>query len=392
MGTDPDHYAALGINRDATPEEIRRAYHRKARKLHPDVNEETGATELFLNIQYAYEVLSDPAQRIEYDQNLPPLPRTAPLVEFSTIYSRPTLLRLGEPQLIYVLLDLAAPANTQTGPSLPLNLCLVIDRSTSMHGERMDMVKATAIELVRQVRPEDTLSIVTFSDRAEVLVSAGRNLARSTIEEKIRQILTSGGTEIYRGLEAGYLEVRSKANRTSVNHIILITDGRTYGDEAQCLEIAEQSTTAGIGISSLGIGAEWNDAFLDGLTSRTGGSTVYVSHAQDIQQFLWQKFSGLGQVYADRVNLELFFNPGVELSYAFRLSPDVATLQTSSPLPLGSILLQSHLPFTRTPCPAVGSSTSLIWQKEKSPWISRGRLGPGKAYRFSSHVRSASLL
>jgi len=67
MGTEPDHYAALGINRDATPEEIRRAYHRKARKLHPDVNEETGATELFLDIQYAYEVLSDPAQRLEYE-------------------------------------------------------------------------------------------------------------------------------------------------------------------------------------------------------------------------------------------------------------------------------------------------------------------------------------
>ncbi|OGO26803.1 MAG: hypothetical protein A2W33_02480 [Chloroflexi bacterium RBG_16_52_11] len=343
MGTEPDHYAALGINRDATPEEIRRAYHRKARKLHPDVNEETGATELFLDIQYAYEVLSDPAQRLEYDQTLPPPPRTAPLVEFSTIYSRPTLLRLGEPQLIYVLLDLAAPTNTRAGPSQPLNLCLVIDRSTSMQGERMDMVKATAIELVRQVRPEDTLSIVTFSDRAEALVSAGRNLSRSTIEEKIRQILTSGGTEIYRGLEAGYLEVRSKANRTSVNHIILITDGRTYGDEAQCLEIAEQCTISGIGISSLGIGAGWNDLFLDGLTSRTGGSSVYVSRAQDIQQFLWQKFSGLGQVYADRVNLELFFNPGVELSYAFRLSPDVATLQSFSPLPLGSVLLQSPL-------------------------------------------------
>ena len=48
-------------------------------------------------------------------------------------------------------------------------------------------------------------------------------------------------------------------------------------------------------------------------------------------------------MYADRVNLELFFNPGVELSYAFRLSPDVATLQSFSPLPLGSVLLQSPL-------------------------------------------------
>jgi len=343
MGTEPDYYSALGVNRDATPEQIRRAYHRKARKLHPDVSEETGATELFLNIQFAYEILSDATKRAEYDQSLPPPPRQVPLVEVNTIYSRPALLRLNEPQLIYVLLDLSAPDNSRTGPSLPLNLCLVIDRSTSMQGERMDMVKATAIELVRQIRAEDTLSLVTFSDRAEVLVSAERNLTRSMIEEKIKQISTGGGTEIYQGLEAAYLEVRSKANRNSVNHIILITDGRTYGDEAQCLEIATQASVAGIGISGLGIGAQWNDIFLDGLTSRTGGSSVYVSHSGDIQQFLWQKFSGLGQVYADRVSMDLFLNPGVELCYAFRLSPDVAALQTFSPLPLGSILLKSHL-------------------------------------------------
>ena len=343
MGTEPDHYTALVVNRDATPEQIRRAYHRKARKLHPDVNEETGATELFLNIQFAYEILSDSTKRAEYDQTLPALPREVPLVELNTLYSRPALVILNEPQLVYVLLDLAAPENSQTGPSLPLNLCLVIDRSTSMQGERMDMVKATAIELVRHIRPEDTLSLVTFSDRAEVLISAGRNLARTTIEEKIKQISTSGGTEIYQGLEAAYLEVRSKASRNSVNHIILITDGRTYGDEAQCLEIATQANAAGVGISGLGIGAQWNDVFLDGLTSRTGGSSVYVSHSEDIQQFLWQTFSGLGQVYAHRVSLDLFLNPGVELSYAFRLSPDAAALQTISPLPLGSILLKSHL-------------------------------------------------
>jgi Ca-activated chloride channel family protein len=338
-----DYYAILGLDRDATPDDIRRAYHRKARKLHPDVNQESGATEVFLQIQKAYDVLIEPAARADYDKTLPPKPSTASLVELSTIYSRPSLIHLNEPQLVYALIELAAPANVQTGPSLPLNVCLVIDRSTSMQGERMDMVKSTAIELVRQIRPDDTISIVAFSDRAETLVSAGQRLTRSAIEDQIKHITTGGGTEIYHGLEAGYMEVRSKSSRSSVNHIILITDGRTYGDEDHCLRIADQAAANGIGISGLGIGTEWNDVFLDSLASRTGGNSVYVSRPGELKQFLWQKFSGLGQVYAERVTLDLFFNPGVELTYAFRLSPEVSPLQNYASIPIGNVPLKSNL-------------------------------------------------
>jgi len=209
----------------------------------------------------------------------------------------------------------------------------------------MDMVKGTAIELIRQIRPEDNLSIVAFSDRSEVLVSAGQHLTRNAIEDQVKHITTGGGTEIFHGLESGYMEVRSKASRNNVNHIILITDGRTYGDEAECLKIADQCAIYGIGLSCLGIGEEWNDVFLDGLTARTGGSTVYVSQPEDIKRFLWEKFDGLGQVFAERVNLDVSLAPGVELTYAFRLSPDVAPLQTTPPIPLGSILYKPSLNF-----------------------------------------------
>ena len=84
--------------------------------------------------------------------------------------------------------------------SPPLNVCLVLDRSTSMQGERMDAVKAAAIELVRQMRPDDILSIVTFSDRAEIIVPAVRQMDRTDAETKISMLRTGGGTEIFRGL------------------------------------------------------------------------------------------------------------------------------------------------------------------------------------------------
>lgn len=65
-----NYYTTLGITREATPEEMKRAYRRFARELHPDVNPAPAAAERFKKIAAAYEVLSDPAMRREYDDTI----------------------------------------------------------------------------------------------------------------------------------------------------------------------------------------------------------------------------------------------------------------------------------------------------------------------------------
>ncbi|WP_336659544.1 molecular chaperone DnaJ [Leucobacter sp. USHLN153] len=62
-----DHYETLGVTREATPEEIKKAYRRLARQLHPDVNPSEEAAEKFKDVTHAYDVLSDPEQRQRYD-------------------------------------------------------------------------------------------------------------------------------------------------------------------------------------------------------------------------------------------------------------------------------------------------------------------------------------
>jgi Ca-activated chloride channel family protein len=338
-----DYYAVLGVFRDASQEEIKRAYFEAAQRLHPDKNIAPGETELFLEIQQAYEVLSNPKRRSLYDATLPPEIETNPLVKYELTFSRPNLVKLREPQLLYMLREAGPREEKETLPSPPLNICLVLDRSTSMQGDKMDMVKATAIQLLRSLRPEDVFSVVAFSDFAEVVIPAALNADKKKQEGRIQMIYPSGATEIYNGLKAGYQEVRRTADPSRVNHIILLTDGHTYGDEQDCLRLAEEAAAQNIGISGMGIGSDWNDIFLDALAAKTGGSSAYISTPKDIQRLLVEKFNALVSVYADEVLLEFERREDVHINYAFRLQPDGSSLITDSPMRLGPILRDTPL-------------------------------------------------
>src|SRR5512139_3973717 len=113
----PDYYLILGVSRNAPPEEIRRAYFEAARHLHPDTNVAPGETEFFLEAKEAYEILSDPAKRAKYDASLPPEKPASLPIQQTVLYSRKSVTRFTEPQLVYVLLEYSPPSDPNAVPA-----------------------------------------------------------------------------------------------------------------------------------------------------------------------------------------------------------------------------------------------------------------------------------
>ena len=291
---------------------------------------------MFIDIQQAYERLSDPRKRSDYDSQLPPDFESDSPISVMTTYSQPVIARLSEPQLVYVLLELGINIDTNLmAPATPLNISMVVDCSTSMQGVRLDAVKVTAIDILRKLRPNDLFSLIKFNDFTELLIPPGSMADLKSSEMKVQILQAGGGTEIFKGLELAFSQVNINRSRQRINHILLITDGRTYGDEVYCEQLADQCAALGIGISALGIGSEWNDKFLDHITSKTGGICKYIYETGDIHNSILEEISRLGSSLTEQINFNFHMTQNVSLSSVFRLQPDAAPLETISPLNLG---------------------------------------------------------
>lgn len=345
MPGQPDYYSLLGVPRNATPDQLRRAYREAALRLHPDKNVRPGDTELFLDVSKAYETLIDPEQRARYDETLAVGEAEAAAqspFRCEVLQSRSTLLQLDEPQVHYLLLSLR-PAEWLPEIRPPINVCIVVDRSTSMRGPRLDQVRSAALSILKGLGERDSASIVAFSDRAELIVSPdqARNLA--TARARLSLLQAGGGTEIGQGLEMGMGELQHNFTRDGVTHMVLLTDGRTYGDEAACLALADQAAGQGITINGVGIGADWSDRLLDDLAGRTGGNVTFLDTPRSITGLLQAILSDLGHTVASRLRLEGSLGQQVDLRSAFRLQPDPMPMGDTLPMALGNLQREGEI-------------------------------------------------
>lgn len=337
-----NYYNLLELPFDATQEEIRKAYFDLAKKFHPDINTEGENKEKFIQIQRAYEVLSDSKKREEYNLIFKENKDKEANVQVNAYYSRSSIPLISEKQFFYLLLDIFSTEKNDDGDLPLINLSIVIDKSTSMQGEILENLKSEIESLIRLLRDEDTVSIVAFSDKAQVVVPPVKIKNISNEILKIKQISASGSTEIYKGLREGVnLLIQGDSQQTKL--LLLITDGHTYGDEDKCTDLIKAATQNGIVFQAVGVGGDWNDDFLDSLSSIAGGETQFVSTSQELYNLLQIKIRNFGIIYSKSVRISFNLHQSVKLNYAFRLNPDLSKLETTNELNLGNLYLGKHL-------------------------------------------------
>lgn len=234
----------------------------------------------------------------------------APGIRLQRTLSRAVVSESDEQQLVYVLVE-AMPEGLPTQVAkLPLNLCLVVDRSSSMRGDRLTQVKEAANRIIDQLGQEDYFSLVVFNDRAEVMIAAQRVLNKADLKQTVGRMEAAGGTEMATGMALALQEIQRPMLTRGVSRMLLLTDGRTYGDESRCVEIARRAQSRGIGLTALGVGTEWNEDLLETMTASENSRARYIASAQEVVAVFGDEVARMHSVFAQRVRVQVAARPG----------------------------------------------------------------------------------
>jgi len=246
------------------------------------------------------------------------------LVRFFSALSSPYFLKNTKGESTgYLYLEAKAKkyVSESTSKRLPLNICLVLDRSGSMSGEKIEYVRRTAAFVVDNLQSEDILSIVTYETNVEVEFSSSQILNKELIKNKIKKITVGGSTNLSGGLLEGYKQVKSTFKPGYVNRVLLLSDGLanvgiTDPNHLNTI-VSGKAKTEGITLSTFGVGADFNEDMMTNLAEYGSGNYYFIDSADKIPQLFDQELKGLISVVAQNMKLELILPQGVVIDQIF---------------------------------------------------------------------------
>lgn len=231
-------------------------------------------------------------------------------------------LRLGNPRAgadggpAWLQIGLQARSDKRTAVA-PLNLALVIDASGSMQADdKMPYVKDGLTRFLASLAPNDLVTLVGYSDEAEVLVSSRPVDDGDWIAAALRRLSPSGETNLQAGLMAGLAEVDRSFDTRRNNSVILLTDGIANVGETDPRNIVrdvEPYVSRGIHVTTIGLGHDINDALLSELAHQGGGGYHFIDRVEEIDHVFQAGVSGMVQQAASDVAVTIVPEAGVRL-------------------------------------------------------------------------------
>ena len=231
------------------------------------------------------------------------------------------VLAAGRENETYLFLDVTANAEASGSTPAPVNLAIVLDRSGSMQGQRMQNALAAASGMIRRLRDGDSVSVVGYNTSTQVVLpptridSSNRELALASL----RGIDAQGNTCVSCGLETA-MDLLARGPEGAVQRILLLSDGeantgvrdvdgfRRLGERARGMETA---------VSSIGVDVDYNEKVLFALSQASNGRHYFVENPAGLPRIFDDELRSLVTTVASNASVEIALAPGVTVEQVF---------------------------------------------------------------------------
>lgn len=200
------------------------------------------------------------------------------------------------------------------------NLVFLIDVSGSMLGEdRLDLVKRAFLMLLEELEPTDTVSIVTYASRDEVVLSGVPAADKVRVMEAISDLKAGGSTNSASGIQTAYQLAEKYSVPGGVNRILMATDGDFnvgMTSEGELARLVTEKKQNGVCLTMLGVGyGNYKDNKLEALADYGDGNYYYLDSVFEARRALITEAGGTFLEVAKDVKLQLDFNPAKVTAY-----------------------------------------------------------------------------
>lgn len=265
-------------------------------------------------------------------------------------------------------LDRLLPAKL-VPPQTPEGICvaLIIDKSSSMEGRKIELARLSASGVVDHLRPSDSIGVLIFDNSFQWAVPMRRAVDKAQIKRLISGISPDGGTQIAPALTEAYRHV--VLSNAATKHIVLLTDG--ISEEGDSIELAKEALAHQVTISTVGLGQDVNRSYLEKVAAASGGRSYFLNEPQGLEQILLKDV----QDYSEKTTVEKSLVPIVREPAEIL---DGLHMESAPPL-------RGYTRFSAKP----GADTVLgINAEKKDPLYVRWQYGLGRVGVFTSDAKS----
>ncbi|MBN9414924.1 hypothetical protein ABS71_09555 [bacterium SCN 62-11] len=201
-----------------------------------------------------------------------------------------------------------APPDQEERPRVPINLALVLDRSGSMQGEKMELTRKAAALAIKSLSPEDRISLVTFASEVETVVASTPVVDKHRLMRRLDQIQAYGSTALFPGWQAGADQASLGLRKGNLNRLVLLTDGQANLGQTNpdpiCTEV-HNWFQKGLQTTTMGFGRDYQEGLLRAMAASGGGNHFYVETPEQLARYVELELDGLAATVGTQVRLKL---------------------------------------------------------------------------------------